>query len=375
MRSSNLKIDFCEEQAIINSAAREFCLDNSNTTTSRQLINCKLGFNQDIWEQITELGWTGINIPEQYGGIDLGIKCAVPIVEQMGKTMMSLPYISLLLATEVIVRLGNRQQQEKWLPLFCQGKIGTVAFLDNEDWGSTDASLELTEKAGAYVLDGEKLLVSDAEAADLLIVLARLKGKNVFVLVEASQINKSNFNSRTLIDETKRSSDVNFQNVIVDKENLINVSPDNVRNIKLLGALLTAAESVGTTSITLDTIVSYLTTRKQFGKLIGSYQALKHPTVDILLKLDSAKSLVYHAASLIEKGSLSHDSQIACHMAKAQASEALSFAGDRAVQFHGGMGFTYDCDAMLFIRRAQWAYQQFGDPQHHRKSVARLVFK
>ena len=74
MRSSNLKIDFCEEQAIINTAAREFCLDNSNTTTSRQLINCKLGFNQDIWEQITELGWTGINIPEQYGGIDLGIK-------------------------------------------------------------------------------------------------------------------------------------------------------------------------------------------------------------------------------------------------------------------------------------------------------------
>ena len=147
-----------------------------------------------------------------------------------------------------------------------------------------------------------------------------------------------------------------------------------VRDIKLLGSLLMAAESVGVISITLKTIVDYLTTRKQFGKLIGSYQSLKHPTVEILLEMDSAKSLVYHAASIIESGALSIDSQIACHMSKAKASDALSFAGDRAVQFHGGMGFTYDCDAMLFIRRAQWANQQFGDPQYHRNQLAKLIF-
>jgi alkylation response protein AidB-like acyl-CoA dehydrogenase len=125
--------------------------------------------------------------------------------------------------------------------------------------------------------------------------------------------------------------------------------------------------------LALDTLVGYLTTRKQFGRLIGSYQALKHPTVDILLQMDSARTLIYHAATLINDASLNKDTEIACRMAKAQATDALLFAGDRSVQFHGGMGFTYDCDAMLYIRRAQWAQHQYGDAQHHRKLLAPLL--
>jgi alkylation response protein AidB-like acyl-CoA dehydrogenase len=119
--------------------------------------------------------------------------------------------------------------------------------------------------------------------------------------------------------------------------------------------------------------VDYLKTRKQFGKLIGSYQALKHPTVDILVSMDSARSFIYHAAALVGDDTLSTDAQIACRMAKAQACQTLCYAGDRAVQFHGGMGFTYDCDAQLYIRRAQWSQQQYGDAQHHRKRLATLL--
>jgi alkylation response protein AidB-like acyl-CoA dehydrogenase len=120
-------------------------------------------------------------------------------------------------------------------------------------------------------------------------------------------------------------------------------------------------------------VVEYLKTRKQFGKLIGSYQALKHPTVDILVGLDAARSLIYHAATVTGDAPLDADAEIACRMAKAQATDALTFAGDRAVQFHGGMGFTYECDAQLYIRRAQWAQQQFGDAYHHRKRLASLL--
>ena len=141
----------------------------------------------------------------------------------------------------------------------------------------------------------------------------------------------------------------------------------------LLGALLTAAEAAGSAGACLDTTVDYLKTRKQFGKLIGSYQALKHPCVDILMAIDSARSFIYHAATLLEDGSLGHDAEIACRMAKAQAGDALLQAGDRAVQFHGGMGFTYECDAQLYIRRAQWSSQQFGDALHHRKRLATLL--
>jgi alkylation response protein AidB-like acyl-CoA dehydrogenase len=146
-----------------------------------------------------------------------------------------------------------------------------------------------------------------------------------------------------------------------------------LRDVRLIGALLVAAEAAGSSGACLDTVVDYLKTRKQFGRLIGSYQALKHPAVQILLEVDSSRSFIYHAASLISENSLDKDAEVACRMAKAQASKTLSFAGDRAVQFHGGMGFTYECDAQLYIRRAQWTQQQFGDPQHHRKRLAALL--
>jgi acyl-CoA dehydrogenase len=168
---------------------------------------------------------------------------------------------------------------------------------------------------------------------------------------------------------------VNFNGVEVAPENVI--EGDQVatalRDIALLGALLTAAEAAGTAGACLDTVVEYLKTRKQFGNLIGSYQALKHPMVEILTANDSARSFVYHAATLVTDESLDRDAELACRMAKAQATESLKYAGDRAVQFHGGMGFTYECDAQLYIRRAQWSQQQFGDAQHHRKRLAALL--
>ena len=113
------------------------------------------------------------------------------------------------------------------------------------------------------------------------------------------------------------------------------------------------AESAGSAASCLDTVVDYLKTRKQFGKLIGSYQALKHPTVEILTGVDSSRSFVYHAASLVAEGPLDKDAEIACRMAKAQATDTLLYAGDRAVQFHGGMGFTWEFNCHLYYRRAQ----------------------
>jgi len=146
-----------------------------------------------------------------------------------------------------------------------------------------------------------------------------------------------------------------------------------LRDIRLIGAMLFAAEATGSTAACLDIVVEYLQTRKQFGKLIGSYQGLKHPTVEILTAMDSARSHCYHAATVVGAETLDEDAEIACRMAKAQATDALCFAGDRAIQFHGGMGFTYECDAMLYMRRAQWVQPCFGDAYHHRKRLAPLL--
>jgi alkylation response protein AidB-like acyl-CoA dehydrogenase len=225
------------------------------------------------------------------------------------------------------------------------------------------------------VLRGSKHFVADATAAQWFVVVVQSQGAPALAIVRAQQLAADAIVNHTLLDQTKRSASVDFSGVQVAAENRVTGSAveSALRDLKLLGALLTAAEATGSTGACLDTIVDYLKTRKQFGKLIGSYQALKHPTVDILAALDSGRSFIYHAAALVTDEPLDRDAEIACRMAKAHATETLLYAGDRAVQFHGGMGFTYECDAQLYIRRAQWSQQQYGDAQHHRKRLASLL--
>ena len=134
--------------------------------------------------------------------------------------------------------------------------------------------------------------------------------------------------------------------------------------------MLLSAESAGGIAGVLEVIVEYLNTRTAFGRKIGGYQGLKHPTVDILIGLERSRSHAYHAASLIEAGADGQSIEVALRMAKAESSDSYAFAGDRAIQFHGGFGFTWECDAQLYLRRALWAQYAFGDAIHHRRHLA-----
>ena len=372
-RTANMAFAFTDEQAMILDSAKSFCADKSDIGTVRSLIASDNGYNQQVWSEMVELGWTGIAIPEQYGGSELGIGSTVALIESMGRHLLSTPYIATTLASQAILRGGSDQHKTHWLPQVAEGSLGTLALLDNEDWGAITTSCNLSESGDKLILEGSKLLVSDAAVADFFIVSANHNGAQVLVLVTASSLSPDALSRKVLIDETKRACTVNFSGVEVTPNDILPQSETALRDIKLIGALLIAAESTGTCAATLDTVVSYLTSRIQFGRLIGSYQALKHPTVDILIQMDSARSLIYHAATVISLQPLDQDAEIACRMAKAQATEALLFAGDRAIQFHGGMGFTYDCDAQLFLRRALGSQHQYGDAQHHRLHLAGLL--
>ena len=280
--------------------------------------------------------------------------------------------ISSALAGQLLLRAGNAQQTERLLPNIASGVSATLALLDNGDWGDDGIGLILDDER---VLRGMKKCVPDASVASIFVVSVSFKGSAALAIVRADQLVAASLSPNTLIDQTKRAANVDFSGITVDENNII-VGPAvaaALRDVRLLGALLVAAEATGSAAACLDTTVDYLKTRKQFGKLIGSYQALKHPTVDILTQVDSARSFIYHAATLVSDDALDADAEIACRMAKAQACQTLLYAGDRAVQFHGGMGFTYECDAQLYIRRAQWSQQQFGDVQHHRKHLATLL--
>jgi acyl-CoA dehydrogenase len=368
----NTALSFSEEQAMLLDVAREFCRNKSPIATVRAQLETDPGFDRALWDEMVALGWAGIALPESCGGSGMGVSTLVPVVESMGRAMLGTPLISSALAGQLLLRAGNTEQVDRLLPAIASGTMASVALLEGSDWGDETVSLAMDEER---VLQGTKRYVPDAAVASLFVVPVTCRGEVVLVIVPAEQLPVGAIRPNTLIDQTKRSANVDFCGVCVDENNVITGPGVAValRDIHLLGALLVAAEATGSASACLDTIVEYLKTRKQFGKLIGSYQALKHPTVDILTATDSSRSFIYHAATLVGDDALDRDAEVACRMAKAHAVQTLLYAGDRAVQFHGGMGFTYECDAQLYIRRAQWSQQQFGDAQHHRKRLATLL--
>ena len=364
------KINFSEEQGMLLDVAREFVKDKSPGSEVRKFLESEQGFSEPVWQELVDLGWTGINLPESVGGSGLGIAALIPVVESMGKGLMGTPLVSTVLAAELIRRAGGIAEEDI-LEDISGGCAATVAYLDGSDWGAVNTGLSVDAQG---VLSGSKFMVPDAaQAAWIAVVGANEASEPVVALVSGDDIAVQAQEAHALIDLTKRAATIDFTGIKARRVLSGAKIEGAVRDYLLIGALLTAAEAVGSTSACLDGIVDYLKTRKQFGKLIGSFQALKHPTVDIYVGMEQSRSLVYHASSEVGEGPLSAEAEVACRMAKAQASETIQYAGDRSVQFHGGFGFTWECDSSLFIRRAAWSQQQFGDAMHHRKRLAPLL--
>jgi len=219
-------------------------------------------------------------------------------------------------------------------------------------------------------LSGTKCFVLDAPKAAVIVVSTMIDGAPRLVLVQPDQLPANALVRETVIDETRRSFTLDLDGVTVPAEQILDGA--DFASIEQAALLLLTAEMAGGLAGVLHVIVDYLTTRKQFDQYIGSYQSLKHPSVQILLSMEACRSHLYHATTLLA-GEDTKAIESAIRMAKAQGSEAFAFAGDRAVQFHGGFGFTYDCDAQLFLRRALWCQYQFGDAAYHRALLGPLL--
>ena len=365
----NVSIRLTEEQGMLLDVARGFVRDQAPIEVVRAQLETETGFDQMTWQAMVEMGWAGIALPDSVGGAGMGVGSAVPVFEAMGGGLLGTPLLSSTLAGQLIWRAAGESAAD-WLGRLCAGSVGTVAYLDHGDWGAANLGVSLGADGK---LSGSKSFVADAGVADCFAVVASEGGEPVLALVERSAINDNALSENVLIDLTKRAANVDFTGVAPAQVVRGDTVVPALRDTLLLGALLTAAETTGAAGKCLNSITEYLKTRKQFGKLIGSYQALKHPTVDIYVGMENARSFVYHGATVVGDGTLDHDGEIACRMAKVAADDVMVFAGDRSVQFHGGFGFTWECDSTLFIRRAQWAQQMYGGAIHHRKRLASLL--
>ena len=353
--------------------ATEFFRDKSPIASVRKQLTTETGFDENLWQEMVALGWLGLAVPEAHGGSGLGLAEAVTIAEPMGRRIFSCPFQSCQMAIQALLAGGDETQRGRWLPRLAQGAIASVAVIErNGDWSLIRPACSAIQRGEHLVLSGVKTFAVDAGCAELLVVSVDFEGAPAVVLLESAALPEGALTREAVIDETRRSFRLDLDGIEADIADLITADAalQALTAIRDTALLLITAEACGGTAGVLDVVVEYLNTRTQFGRQIGSFQALKHPTVDILIGLERARSHLYHAASVI--GDVEH-AEAALRMAKAHGSDVFAYAGDRAIQFHGAFGFTYECDAQLFLRRALWCQYQFGDAPHHRKHLAHLL--
>jgi alkylation response protein AidB-like acyl-CoA dehydrogenase len=366
-------IGYSEEQIELLDVATQFCRDKSPIAKVRALMDSTTGFDADVWREIAELGWLGVAVPEGRGGVGLSLAEVVPIVEQMGRNLLASPFVQTTLVQQALLLGGTDEQQAEWLPRLAAGKVGTLALCEaHGDWDVTNIMATAVLSNGTLSLHGTKNFALWADSADVVLVSVMFEAKPALVMLESSALPAGALRREAIVDEGKRSFELRLDDILLPESALLDPAraAATLRQIELAANLLQAAEMCGGAQAVIDYTLDYLRTRRQFGKLIGEYQALKHPIVDAYVGYEKARTHLYSAAhSFAEQGL----GEVAVRMAKAAADGAYSFAADRAIQFHGGFGFTHDCDAGLHRRAAIFHASQFGDAAWQRMKLAELL--
>jgi alkylation response protein AidB-like acyl-CoA dehydrogenase len=350
-----------ESQEILKESARKFFAGECPIGVVRQLMEGDTAFDPSLWAKLTEQGYTGIIIPEEFGGVGLGIVELILLMEEAGRALLPGPFFSTVaLAGCVLQEAASYEQKKKYLTQISRGEArATVAFVEAEaSWDP--AELQMAAINGR--LNGEKLFVPDAAIADWIIVIA----KNGVFLVDGKAPGVD-ITPMLGMDLTRKLYTLKFYDAPAER---LGDTSRLSRALNIATAALTA-EMVGGMQRTLDITVEYAKTRKQFGKPIGIFQAVQHQCADMYLETESARSAAYYAAWALEVQA--PDAAAAVSIAKIYASDVSRTVGNRGIQVHGGMGFTWENDVHLYYRRAKASETAFGDATYHRERLARLV--
>jgi len=371
---------FTEEQEELREAARAFLADHSSGEQVRHAMESEQGFDPEVWKRIgAELGWPSVIVPEAHGGIGLGYVELVALLEVMGEALLCSPFFSTVcLAANALLVGGYEAQKQEYLPAIAEGqKIATLAHAEAGcGYDATDFACTATPDGGDFRLRGAKRYVVDGCAADLLVVAARAPGSEGddgvgLFLVDA---NAKGVVRRPLatMDQTRRQAEIVLDDVRVPAG--ARLGPEGsgtavLRTTLDLAAIALAAEQVGGAQRCLDLSVAYANEREQFGRAIGSFQAIKHKCANMMLRVESARSAAYYAACVAAEEA--PELGRAASLAKAYCSEAYFACAGEAIQIHGGVGFTWEYDPHLYFKRAQASELLLGDPSFHRERIAR----
>jgi alkylation response protein AidB-like acyl-CoA dehydrogenase len=374
-----MEFGFSDEQQLLRGTARAFLSEKAPAGRVRELLDDELGYSPELFAQMAGLGWTGLIFPEEYGGAGLGFVDLVPVLEELGRALTPVPYLSTLIAGCAIQRAGNATQRADWLGRICEGRaVATLALAEAGGW-SEPAAFEVTARdvEGGFELLGTKLFVPDAHVADLLVVAARTPDRGertVGLFLVPRETPGIRLRPLRTIDPLRRQSEVQFDRVQLPADALLGGEPDAwpiVRSVLDRALVMICAEMVGGAGKCLEDAVAYAKERVQFGKPIGANQAIQHQCADVHFAVESARSIAYYAAWAAAEDE--EDAALTAAMAKANVSEAYCLASAESIQIHGGVGFSWEYDCQLHYKRARSDEAWFGDARHQRERVAQML--
>ena len=376
-----MKLVLSEEEQFLKDTAKNFADERSPITHFRKLrdTNDPCLWDKDLWNEMTKLGWPGILITEEYGGSNFGITGISVILNECGKTLTPSPLFATgVIGAYSITNFGTDEQKKNYLPKIVDGELTTALAVDETSHHNPASTEIMAKKDGSnFIINGKKIFVVDGASADLIILLARTSGNKgdlsglTLFLIDSS----SEGIDRIKLDmaDSRNYANITFDNVEIPEANILGdleTGGETVENILDIGRITMAAEMLGNSEAAFETTLDYLKQRKQFGVLIGSFQALQHRAAEMFCELELTKSSVMAATKAADEGS--NELQRLSSLAKTVAGETLHLVSNEAVQMHGGIGVTDEYDIGFFLKRARVAEQIFGSSKYHTERYANL---
>ncbi len=355
-----------EERRMLREGARRFLEESSPTERVREVSETDDGYDRELWEATAAQGWQGMHIPEEWGGAGFSFEETSVLLQEMGRVLAPVPYLSSsVLAAAALLSGGTDEQRKEWLGAIASGEIiATVAIAEpGGGWDAASVHAIASPQGSGFTLDGIKSYVTAGHVADLLLVAAREGGAAGLYLVRGADVGAEKL---VTLDTTRPQATIRLDSA--PAERLGDGGWKAVEHVYDMARVALASEQVGGAERVLDMAVGYAKDRKQFGRAIGSFQAIKHMCADMLVELEAARSAAAYAAWTVANSPENFSE--AALLAKAYCSEAFFRGAANNIQIHGGIGFTWEHDAHLYFKRAKSTELLFGSPADHRGLLA-----
>jgi len=369
-----VNFDFDEDQEELRHTVRRFLEHSCAEADVRRLMATDLGYDEAVWAQMAgQLGLHGLAIPEEYGGAGFGFVELGIVLEEMGRVLLCAPFFaSAVMAAELLMAAGDEQACKDYLPGIASGEtIATVALTESDgQWQESSVTLRAVQAGGTWRLSGAKTFVPDGFSAGLILVVARTDdGIGVFAVDgDADGLARE---SLPTMDQTRKQARLDFDSVSARPIGSADDAWPAVSRMLEVAAVGLAAEQAGGAQRALEMAVEYAKLREQFGRPIGSFQAIKHKCASMLVAVESMKSAAYYGLWAVASG----DSElpVVASIAKVCCSDGYALVAGENIQIHGGIGFTWEHPAQLYFKRARSSRVLLGGPDYHREIIARLA--